>query len=88
MALLAGLSDDNNHTTPNEQVGDPTLTTTAPTADFIRNIDPCNLNNIDQARQPAPLDLDDIANFTTLTILRQAVADDSKLQIIFVTIEL
>jgi hypothetical protein len=88
MTLLAGLSDDNNHTTPNEQVDDPTLATVAPTTDFIRNIDPCNVNNIDQARQPTPLDLDDIADFTTLTILRQAVADDSKLQIIFATIEL
>jgi hypothetical protein len=49
MALLAGLSDDNNHTTPNEQVGDSALTTTAPTVDFIRNIDPRNVNNIDRA---------------------------------------
>jgi hypothetical protein len=87
-ALLAGLSDDNNHTTPNEQVGDPALATAAPMADFIRNIDPRNVNNIDQERQPAPLDPDDIADFTTLTILCQAVADDNKLQIIFVTIEL
>jgi hypothetical protein len=88
MTLLAGLSDDNNHTTPNEHVDDPALTTVAPTADLIRNIDPCNVNNIDQARQLTPLDLDDIADFTMLTILRQAVADDSKLQIIFATIEL
>jgi hypothetical protein len=57
-------------------------------ADFIRNIDPRNVNNIDRERQLAPLDLDDITDFTTLTILRQAVADDSTLQIIFVTIEL
>jgi hypothetical protein len=78
-ALLAGLSDDNNHTTPNEQVGDPALATAAPTADFIRNIDPRNVNNIDRARQPVPLDPDDITDFTTLTILHQAVADDSKL---------
>jgi hypothetical protein len=88
MALLAGLSDDKNHTTPNEQVGDPALATAAPTADFIRNIDPRNINNIDRALQPAPLDLHNIVDFTTLTILCQAVADDSKLQIIFVTIEL
>jgi hypothetical protein len=50
MTLLAGLNDDDNHTTPNKQVGDPALTTTAPTADFIRNIDPHNINNIDWAR--------------------------------------
>jgi hypothetical protein len=47
MTLLAGLSDDNNHTTPNELVGDSSLATVAPTANFIRNIDPRNVNNID-----------------------------------------
>jgi hypothetical protein len=50
MTLLAGLNDDNNHTTPNEQVGDPALAIAAPTADFIRNIDPRKVNNIDRAR--------------------------------------
>jgi hypothetical protein len=49
MALLAGLNENNNHTTPNEQVGDPALATAAPTTDFIRNIDPRNVNNIDRA---------------------------------------
>jgi hypothetical protein len=88
MTLLAGLSDDNNHTTPNELVGESALATVAPMANFIRNIDPRNVNNIDQARQSSPLDLDDIADFTTPTILHQVVVDDSKLQIIFVTIEL
>jgi hypothetical protein len=88
MTLLAGLSDDNNHTTPNEQVGDQALATATPTVDFIRNIAPLNVNNIDRVRQPVPLDLHNITDFTMLTILRQVVADDSKLQIIFATIEL